>query len=337
MYLDNRIAGTDFIAGGSVLRKFSEILSVPQLTDIHIVLPSPSDGGNFVTSRFRVFGEISREERIEIDLPGILPEVCGRDMETRPQPRGKQGLGVFVGDKRYRLRLTPSESLGRPMLFVRVLPSQPPPIAAVGGEYFFGAATERDLLGSGLVLVAGQAGSGKSTYIASVLQQIVVRYPIHIVSLEDPVEYIIASEKGYATQKEVYFDSPSFNAALRGCMREDPDVLFIGEIRDYETAETALTAAESGHLVFGTIHAGSNAGIVDRLLGLFGAKNPAFAAHRIAQCLRLCLFVKRYGAQTRYVYAEIADSLRTVIRNQMLHQWMIYSSETIKEVRWGRQ
>jgi Tfp pilus assembly pilus retraction ATPase PilT len=307
------------------LRKLSEILCIPHLTDIHIELPSERNPMT-AESRFRVFGEISDLEELEIDLPEILP-IPGT------QHQEKRGLGVSVGGNRYRLRITPSESLGSPTVFIRVLPNRAPPIEAVGGDYFF-RLMGNDFLGSGLVLVSGQSGSGKSTYIASILQNIVERFSIHIVSMEDPVEYIIAPMKGYATQKEVYFDSPSFSIALRDCMREDPDVLFIGEIRDHETAETVLTAAESGHLVFGTIHAGTNAGIVDRLLGLFGPNNSVFAAHRISQCLRMCLSIQRNGILGKYVYAQITDSLKTIIRNQMLHQWMIYSSEVTKEIFW---
>jgi Tfp pilus assembly pilus retraction ATPase PilT len=311
------------------LKKMSDILLLPNLTDIHVVFPR--DGGNIVTSRIRVAGKISEEEKIEIDVPEVLGPSAS-DMPKEGQPRG---VGVDIGNKRYRLRLTLSNSLGRALMFVRVLPRQPLPIEAVSADHFFKGVENRNSLGSGLFLVAGQAGSGKSTYIASVLQRIAALFSVHIVSLEDPVEYVIAPGKGYATQKEVYFDSPSYKTALRASMREDPDVLFIGEIRDLETAETVLSAAESGHLVFGTIHAGSNAGIVDRLLGLFGGADSVFAAQRISQYLRTCLIVKRSGMLAQYTYEEIGNSLRAIIRNRTLHQWDTYSSPVTKETNWG--
>jgi twitching motility protein PilT len=320
------------------LRKISEILSVPNLTDIHITLAPNGvlapDGGNSALSRFRISGNMTDEERIKIDLPEISRALSEKSEQ-------KSGLCVQAGTKKHRLRLTPSESLGHPLMFIRVLPESAPPIEAVSAEYFFQKMRVQNFLGSGLILVSGAAGSGKSTYIASVLQHIVEHFPIHIVSLEDPVEYLIAPKKGYATQKEVYFDSPSFKTALRACMREDPDMLFIGEIRDRETAETALSAAESGHLVFGTIHAGSNAGIVDRLLGLFGDSSgteaaPTFTAQRISQCLRMCVFITRSGTLAKYAYEEVTDSLKTVIRKRTLHSWMLYSSEVTKEIDWGK-
>jgi Tfp pilus assembly pilus retraction ATPase PilT len=315
------------------LRKISEIFPLPNLTDIHIVFPK--GGGNIVMSRFRVAGAISGEEEIEIDVPEVLGLPDFFNVSDAPKEGRRRGVYINVGNKQYRLRLTLSESLGRALTFVRILPEHPLPIEAVSAEYFFKGVENRKLLGSGLFLVAGQTGSGKSTYIASVLQHIAAHFPIHIVSLEDPVEYIITPQKGYATQKEVYFDSPSFKTALRASMREDPDVLFIGEIRDLETTETALSAAESGHLVFGTIHAGSNAGIVDRLLGFFNSADSAFAAQRISQCLRMCLFIKRSGMLARYAYEEVGNSLRTIIRNRMLHQWLMYASPVTKEINWG--
>jgi twitching motility protein PilT len=181
-------------------------------------------------------------------------------------------------------------------------------------------------------MAAGRAGSGKSTFIASVLQHCVSSYPIHVVSLEDPVEYILAPGKGYATQTEISFDSPSFKDSLRTCMRQDPDILFIGEVRDRETAETALLAAESGHLVFGTIHAASSAGIADRLMGLISGTNPDYTAQQISQCLRTCLNIERSGMMFKYTYTEISEALGTIIRDRKLHLWDQYAiPEIIKK------
>lgn len=301
------------------IQKFSELLLIPDLSDIHLF--NPTTESTTLTAITRIAGNLSESQTIEADIPEIL--------------NTQGGIQVNIGDKALRLRITPSKSLGCSMLFIRVMPNTPPSIATVSAKYFFRNIHDRESLGAGLILVSGKAGSGKSTYIASILQHCISCFPVHVVSIEDPVEYVLNPQKGYATQKEISFSSTSFGSALRACMREDPDILFIGEVRDRETAETALSAAESGHLVFGTIHAGSNAGIVDRLMGLIGGSNSEYTALRISQCLRMCLSVKRNEMSFEYVYAEISESLRTVIRNQALHQWGLYASEITRKGELG--
>lgn len=121
----------------------------------------------------------------------------------------------------------------------------------------------------GLVLVGGITGSGKSTTIASVLNDINSRRRCHILTIEDPVEFVYTDDKAIVNQREIGQDVVSFEEALRSAMREDPDVMLLGEMRDGETVETALAAAETGHLVFGTIHASGAPQTISRLLDLF--------------------------------------------------------------------
>lgn len=121
----------------------------------------------------------------------------------------------------------------------------------------------------GLVLLAGVTGSGKSTTIASMLQQINQTRPCHIVTIEDPIEYIFKDAKAVVNQREVGIDVPDFTVALRALVRENPDVVLIGEMRDKETFQAALQAAETGHLVFGTIHASSATQVFNRIYNLF--------------------------------------------------------------------
>ena len=127
------------------------------------------------------------------------------------------------------------------------------------------------ILGShqGLVLLAGPTGSGKSTTIASMLQWINQNRRCHIVTIEDPIEYLYEDSKALINQREIGIDVPNFALALRAMLREDPDVVLVGEMRDMETFEAALQASETGHLVFGTIHASSAPQTISRILELF--------------------------------------------------------------------
>ena len=124
-------------------------------------------------------------------------------------------------------------------------------------------------LRQGLILVSGITGSGKSTTIASMIEQINKSRQCHIVTVEDPIEFVYEDKKAFVNQREIGLDVPDFHAALKYLMREDPDVVLIGEMRDEETFSAALQAAESGHLVFGTIHASGTASTITRTLELF--------------------------------------------------------------------
>ncbi len=124
----------------------------------------------------------------------------------------------------------------------------------------------------GLILVSGPTGSGKTTTIASMLEHINQTRPCHIVTIEDPIEYIYDDKKALVSQREIGIDAESFTSALKYLMREDPDVVLIGEMRDRDTFQAALQAAETGHMVFGTVHASGAAQTIGRILDLFPAE-----------------------------------------------------------------
>ena len=150
----------------------------------------------------------------------------------------------------------------------------PPQLAEIAGP------------GAGLVLVAGMTGAGKSTTIASMLEYINNRRACHIVTIEDPIEYLYVDKKALIDQREVGIDVPDFATALRSLFREDPDVVLIGEMRDRETFQAALQASETGHLVFGTIHASSASTTIGRILDLFEKESRDLARQALAFNLR---------------------------------------------------
>src|SRR5216684_152946 len=122
---------------------------------------------------------------------------------------------------------------------------------------------------NGLILVTGSVGSGKSTTLAALVDQVNIERREHIITLEDPIEYVLEPKGCHITQREVHTHTRSFAAALRGALREDPDVIMVGEMRDLETISLAITASETGHLVLGTLHTGNASRTLDRLLDVF--------------------------------------------------------------------
>jgi twitching motility protein PilT len=134
---------------------------------------------------------------------------------------------------------------------------------------------------SGLVLVAGVTGAGKSTTLASIIEIINQTQSVHIVTLENPIEYLYHDKKAFVNQREIGIDLPDFANGLRHVMRQDPDVILVGEMRDGETIEAALLAAETGHLVFGTIHCGSASQSIGRIMDYF----PPDRHHQVRQLL----------------------------------------------------
>src|SRR5205814_10206806 len=126
--------------------------------------------------------------------------------------------------------------------------------------------------GQGLILVTGPAGSGKSTTLAAMVNDIVATRPCHVSTIEDPIEYVYRHQRGIVEQREVGSDVASFADALRAALRQSPDVLLIGEMRDLETISAAITIAETGHLVLATLHTNDTAQAVDRVVDVFPAE-----------------------------------------------------------------
>jgi twitching motility protein PilT len=139
---------------------------------------------------------------------------------------------------------------------------------------------------NGLILVTGSVGSGKSTTLAALVEQVNIERREHIITLEDPIEYVFEAKGCHITQREVHTHTLSFGAALRGALREDPDVIMVGEMRDLETISLAITASETGHLVLGTLHTGNASRTLDRLLDVFPADQQEQIRIMVSESLR---------------------------------------------------
>ncbi len=185
-------------------------------------------------------------------------------------------------------------------------------------------------LKSGLILVTGPTGSGKSTTLAAIIDYINRNYARHIVTIEDPIEYTHENKKSVITQREIGQDAESFAAALKAAMREDPDVILVGEMRDLETISLAITAAEMGNIVFGTLHTNSAAKTIDRIIDVF----PEDQQEQIRTMLSFSLqgvvsqlLLRRADGQGRVPVNEIligSPGLSNIIREGAVHKIVTY-------------
>ncbi len=178
---------------------------------------------------------------------------------------------------------------------------------------------------NGLVIVTGSVGSGKSTTLAALVEQVNIERREHIITLEDPIEYVFEPKGCHITQREVHTHTRSFAAALRGALREDPDVIMVGEMRDLETISLAITAAETGHLVLGTLHTGNASRTLDRLLDVFPPDQQAQIRIMVSESLRGVIsqqLIPRIDGNARVLALEIltnTPAVANVIREAKIY------------------
>ncbi|MDD4047775.1 MAG: type IV pilus twitching motility protein PilT [Clostridia bacterium] len=236
-----------------------------------------------------------------------------------------------------RFRVNTYRQRGCPSLAIRPVPYQIPNIEDLGVPSSFVNLTNRS---SGLVLVTGPTGSGKSTTLAALINKINKEKEFHIITIEDPIEYLYRHEKSVVDQRELGSDTRSLSGALRSCLRQDPDVILIGELRDLETISTAVTAAETGHLVFATLHTNSASQSVDRMIDVFPAGQQEQIKVQLSSTLQGVITQQLLpGADDhgRVLAAEVMISIpaiRNLIREGKTHQ-----IPTVLQTgaRWGMQ
>lgn len=241
-------------------KKLVDIATLKNASDIHITLGLPPI--------LRINGELTILEEDKFmaeDIKELIYEVLNEKLINMLEKNGEVDTSFSsFGIGRYRINVY--KQRGRYGMALRIIPLEIPSIDNLGLP-----AVVKDLarLSRGLILVTGPTGSGKSTTLASMINLINQERKCHILTLEDPIEYLHKHNKSVITQREIGTDSLSFGSGLRAALRQDPDVILIGEMRDLETISIALTAAETGHLVLSTLHTIGSAKTIDRVIDVF--------------------------------------------------------------------
>ncbi len=274
-------------------------------SDIHLQvgnLPLYRFNGNLVELRYKVLSAQDTET-----ISSLL-------LESDPRPRGEFNevdlAYELPGEGRFRVNISRQRRFHN--IVLRVIPLQ---IKGFDELNLPGVLRDIALLQRGLVLVTGATGMGKSTTLAAMLNEVNRTRKCKIVTIEDPIEFVFTHEKAIISQREIGTDTASFPDALRAALRQDPDVIMVGEMRDLETVDTSLKAAETGHLVFSTIHTADVASTINRLVSFFPVEEQVNVRARIADNVRaivsLRLLVNK-KEDARVPAAEVLRSTRTI-------------------------
>ena len=249
-----------------------------EASDLHLKVGQPP--------MMRYKGDIRR-----VDMRPLTQEDMERLLLPTLQPKHRKILddegGVdfsyVIGNDECRFRVSLFKQRGRLSLVSRRVNNVIPSFSGLGLPPSIEGLCNYP---EGLIILAGVTGSGKSTTIASMLDYINGREPLHILTVEDPIEFVFTDKLAYINQREIGLDSRDWHKALKDAVRQDPDVILVGELRDIETFEAAVHAAETGHLVFGTIHASSAGTTINRILDLFPQEKHAAIRAALANNLR---------------------------------------------------
>ena len=247
------------------------------------------------------------------DCEDMAKFLAGSEYEKMATIGEVDSAGTWGGN---RCRVHLFRSQGTPSLALRLLREQIPKLENLGLPP---ATMDLTQMHKGIILVTGETGSGKSTTLAAMLDYINHHRRDHIVTLEDPVEYLYTPDLCAINQREIGKDTVSFSEGLRASLREDPNVILIGEMRDKDTIETAITAAETGHLVFGTLHTGSASDSIDRIVQVFPAEMQTQIRLQLSMCLQAVLtqqlIPKKGGGRALAVeFMVVTDAIRNLIR-----------------------
>lgn len=274
---------------------------------------------------FRIHGALqSFGETIlrETDTKDMLLEIIPDSLQQVFDEKGELDFSYELPG-RCRFRINAYQQQGNVSIAARMIDSQIPAIESLGMPNVLYTLADKP---QGLILVTGPTGSGKSTTLASMIDYINSTASKHIITLEDPIEYVHTHKKSVINQREVGEDTRSFANGLRAALRQDPDVILVGEMRDLETISTAITAAETGHLVMATLHTSSAPTTIDRIIDVFPPHQQGQIRIQLANVLQGIisqrLFVRK-DSKGRIAATEIlmqTPSVANLIRNEKVHQ-----------------
>ncbi len=294
------------------------------VSDVHLRVGSPPvlrKDGDMLPTKMPALTEAA----IQHFARRIIPE------KVLPRLQSKTDFDFsFHLESMSRFRVNLFYEMGRLGLVMRLIPLNIPTLEDLGHPNVIRKFTE---LNKGLVLVTGPTGSGKSTTLASVLNTINREQHKHIITLEDPVEYVYQSDKSVVTQRQLGMDTDTFPSGIKYALRQDPDVILIGEMRDRETIMAALHAAETGHLVFSTLHTTDSVQTINRIINAFEPYEREPIRHQIAGVLQGTIsqrLVKKAEGKGRIAVSEImvvTPAIRDyIVRDQMSEIYQLLDS-----------
>jgi len=288
-----------------------------QASDLHITIGSPPV--------LRITGELQPLEMESLSAQDTLAmsrEILTSTQQEFLETRGEVDLSYSLpGISRFRINVY--RQRGCFSMAVRVVPARVPSFESLQLPEAVRAFADRP---KGLLLVTGPTGSGKSTTLASLIDYINQKQKKHIITLEDPIEYLHKHGRSLIDQREIGIDTMSFAHGLRAALRQDPDVLLVGEMRDLETITTAITAAETGHLVFATLHTPDAPQSIDRMIDVFSPGQQQQVRIQLANVLLGIVSQRLFAAldnKTRVAAIEIlvnTPAVANLIRTEKVHQ-----------------
>ena len=272
---------------------------------------------------------IGGELRPIADAPRLKPEdnldMAFAMMSNRQKQRFKEASEVDIGysvSGLGRFRANIFQQRGTVSMVLRVIPDQTRSLAELGMPPVIDRISEER---RGLILVTGATGSGKSTTLAAMIDRINARRSGHIVTIEDPIEFLHRDKLSFVTQREVDVDTRSFSEALRGALRQDPDVILVGEMRDHETIETALTAAETGHLVLSTLHTLDATETIMRIVSSFPSHQQKSVRIQLAGILKAVISMRLVRAAKG---AGRVAAVEVMVSTALIRDHIIYEEKT---------